>query len=167
MNYWPFIKHLFDSYDGGFPDIWMNGLSEEEILSTFHTLVSFCGSSHNKKVWSFERGTSLMINEIIHHEREFGEGRFESFSHKLTGLKVNGIELFDVDLWVEDDVLALDYKPGDDWNEYRVIGLFKLLYQLQQQTPSVHFSHADEGCRGTPHLEFTKAFTIFCSEMNS
>ena len=109
MNHWPFIKHLFDNYDG-FPDIWMNGLSEEEMLSTFHTLVSFCGSSHNKKVWSFERGTSLMINEIIHHEREFGEGRFESFSHKLTGLKVNGIELFDVDLWVEDDVLALDYK---------------------------------------------------------
>ncbi len=68
---------------------------------------------------------------------------------------------------VENDVLALDYKPGDDWNEDRVIGLFQLLYRLQQQTPTIYFSHADEGCRGTPHPEFTKAFALFCSEMNA
>ncbi len=162
MTPWTIVKHLFDFYDG-FPDIKMENLSEREMLLVFDTLVSFCEPNHDPKVWSLERRKNALINEIIHPEREFGEGRFEYFSHQLTGLRVGGVELFDVDIWAEDDLLALDYKPGDDWDEYRVFALFKLLYQLQQQIPGVCFTYSYEGCSHS-NPEFAKAFKVFCSE---
>lgn len=69
-------------------------------------------------------------------------------------------------MWSENDTLALDYNPGNDWNEERVTALFQLLWLIKQNIPNARIIHADEGCHHHPHPEFTKAFDAFIATKN-
>jgi len=93
MEPWASVLHFFENRDEGFPDIWIENLSEDETLIVFRLLLSYCGQGHNQQVYSFERGGKFPIEEIIHPKREFGEGRFEDFSHELTGYKSMALSL--------------------------------------------------------------------------
>src|SRR5690554_7191617 len=145
MNPWPQVKHLFEVDDGMLPDIYVENLANEEIVSIYEWVMSQCAVAHSPTLWSREQQMDIPIQDVQYPARQFIEGKVDTFRHCLAGLKIEGILLPELSVSVEEGGVSFDYRPGEGWNEETVFALFKFLRALKERVPRARIFQADEG----------------------
>jgi hypothetical protein len=161
MNPWLDVKHLFETDDGMLPDIYVENLSGEQIVSAYDWVMSQCSIAHDPTLWSKAKEIDIPIREVQHPARQFVAGNVETFRHCLTGLSVGGVMLPELSVSVEHGGISFDYRAGDGWNEKTVFALFQFLHHLKMLFPNAYIFQADEGCYSSPNVQFAEALLSF------
>lgn len=159
MNPWPTVKHFFEVDDGMLPDIYVENLMTEQTVAAYEWIMSQCSIANSPTLWSIEKEIDIPIRELQYPAREFAAGRVETFRHCLAGLSVNGVELPQLSVSVEDGGISFDYRAGEGWNEKTVLTLFEFLYQLKNLFPNARIFQADEGGIQLPMLSSRRRFS--------
>jgi hypothetical protein len=142
MTLWPGVQRFFEYVQfRGYQDIWLEGLSREEIGRVLD--------------WVLPQAN------ITPEPLAGDEDGLYDLGYELDGLRVGEVELLGVWIRIEEDGLAIDFWPGDYWDEVRVNALFEWLLQLHALVPHVRPTYADEGCRDSPDPAFGEAFDAF------
>jgi hypothetical protein len=161
MGPWSDVKHLFEIDDGMLPDIYVENLSNEEIVWAYEWVMRQCTIAHSPTLWSKDQKRDIPIKEVLHPAREFVGGRVESFRHCLAALRIDGVEMPELSISVERGGVSFDYRPGADWNEQKVFAMFRFLLALKRNVPNARILQADEGSYSNPNSEFAVAFANF------
>lgn len=161
MHPWADVKHLFEVDDGMLPDIYVENLSDPEIVSAYEWVMGQCTVERSPTLWSREQERDIPIWEVRNPARDFVEGRVESFRHCLTGLRLDGVVLPTLSICVEQGGLSFDYRPGDGWNDQTVLALFRFLLALKANAPNAKIFQANEGYDKSPNPEFAVALASF------
>lgn len=164
MNPWPRVKHLFEPDDGSLPDIFVQGLSSEQVVLVYEWVLSQCAIEGEPTLWSLAVGRDLPIREVAYPARAFARGEVESFRHCLAGLVIATVELPTLSISVESAGVSFDYRMGPEWGEPEVLALFEFLRLLRQLVPNAHVFQADEGGYEHPSPEFSQALQAYCAE---
>jgi len=164
LEHWNSVLHLFKNDDGSLPDIFIENLTENEIITIYNWIVSNSEIYNNPTLWSIEEQKDVPIKQIVNPAKNFVEGRVECFHHGLENLKMDGVIIPQLGIFVENGRLSLDYRMGLEWEPIEVEALFKLLYSMVKSAPNLKVRHADEGCYDKPNKEFTDAFAKYVKE---
>ena len=161
MNPWPYIKHLFEMDSGELPDILVEGLSPDQVVSVYDWLMKQCIAPVGTAVWSVERGQDVPIQEIPNVARAVIEGGVACFRHGLVNLRVGDVLLPALTVFVGPDGIEFDYRMGAEWNEKTVAALFDLLCEVRRSAPQATISQAYEGEYKNRNPEFATAFEAY------
>ena len=108
MNLWPKVRHLFEVDDGTLPDIYIQNLTNEQIVLTYEWVMSQCAISQDPVLWSTEKEIDVPICEIQYPAREFVAKRVETFRHLVEGLCICGVTLPQLSVSMEDSGISFD-----------------------------------------------------------
>jgi hypothetical protein len=135
---WKELHDLFDTDDGSLPEIQIQNLSSDEVITIFDYLKNACHHlSNNARFWSVEDQESKPINFVPNAAALVTQGRAEPFHVLCHGLSYGGEVIPDLGVFVFDDQISLDYRMGAEWNAARLKALFGTLRQIKQLAPAV------------------------------
>lgn len=167
MSAWEKIRHLFERDDGSLPDIFLQGLSGEEVVVVYEWLTARSRPQEGATVWSITENRDIHIREVLRPANELCIGNIESFRHQLKGLSALGLELPLLTVFVMPNEISLDYRMGPDWNERRVEALFEILRNLRMIAPRAKITRAEEGAHDKPDEEFGEAFDAYAKTFDA
>lgn len=138
MSYlWEQLHEYFDTYDGGLEDIEVNTLSGDEVANIYAYL-----RLHSKIVsgdfffWSEAVQKDLPIDSVENAARLVVDGEASAFHIAVSGLSYSGAVVPDLGIFVFDDSIELDYRPGPEWGPAELEALFACLHKVQRLAPS-------------------------------
>lgn len=161
INPWQRMKHLFEIEDGSLPDIYVEDLSNDEIVDLYEWLMTQCEIARNPKLWSIEMQKNVPIRDVSRPAKAFVEGKVETFRHCLAELQINGIELPELSVSLEPNGISFDYRTGTEWTEQTAIALLELLRQMLLRAPRSRIFQTGEGAHEQPNIEFSEAFRAY------
>jgi hypothetical protein len=128
---WKELHHLFDTDEGGLPEIRIVNLSQEGVVAIFSSLQQNCRPFANSQVyWSDEDQQDKPINSVPNAAALVVQGRAAPFHCLCRGLTCEGEMLPDIGVFVFQEEIALDYRAGQEWNARKLKALFGLLKEL-------------------------------------
>jgi hypothetical protein len=153
---WHKVGHLFNTDDGSLPDIFIDDLSNEEIVTIYDYVMTQATIDGNATAWSLESEKDIPIRNIENPATQFIENRIESFRHLIV-LKVGELELPSLSVCVGQESIEFDYRMGKEWNEKNVSALFRFLSEIQLIAPNSKIHQADEGGSENPSSIFQES----------
>lgn len=167
MQPWLLVRHLFEVDDGSLPDVYVEGLSGDEVVSIYNWVVSMSGDPGDKTAWYISSSTDVLIRIIASPAQAFIDGKIETFRHPLNGLCVNGILLPLLTMSIDSgSSISFDYRKGSEWKQSCINAFFEILAGVRAIAPSAEIWQADEGAWDTPNPEFSAALKLFESASN-
>ena len=158
---WQHVRELFEGDDGSLPDIFVENLSEIEIITVYEWVMSRCSVFGNPMAWSITDKKDIAIKDIHRPAQAFVEGEIEMFRHGLADLSYDGRKLPELTICVELEGISFDYRKGAAWNAHTVQALFSMLADIKQIAPSATITQAEEGCTNEPSQAFSAALQSF------
>jgi hypothetical protein len=155
---WQQIKSLFVDNDGSLPDIYIEPLTDRELISAYNFIRTLCSVPEEATLWSRTEERDVAINSVKEPAAKFVAGEVEMFRHGLDGLEIEGVAIPQLTVEVSKNQLSFDYKPGPDWGLVELKALFEFLKKLRGIAPQSRVFQADEGCYDNPNNEFEVAF---------
>ncbi len=167
VNPWPMVRQFFETDDGSLPDIQLENLTNDQLVSIYETVIRLCSIVGEPTVWSKIDEKEIPLREVAKPANDCLSGRIEMFRHGLADLRIDGIRLQLLNICVEKGYISFDYSMGSEWNPQTVAALFEFLWRIQQKFPHARISQNDEGMHDTPNLEFSEAMlTYIASKTN-
>lgn len=162
MQPWLLVRNLFEADDGTLPDMFIEGLSGNEVVGIYNWVVSMSGDPGDKTAWCISSSTDVLIREIASPAQAFIDGEIETFRHPLNGLCVNGIFLPLLTISLDStSSISFDYRKGSEWKQGSINAFFELLAGIRAIAPSAKIWQADEGAWDIPNPEFSAALKLF------
>ncbi len=90
---WSELRSLFEVDDGSLPDIFIESLTKEEVVSLYHKVMLQARIYHNPIAWSIEESLEVPLKELNDPASLVVQGKIESFRHGLDQLKIDGVKL--------------------------------------------------------------------------
>lgn len=156
------LLDLFATADGGLPEICILGLQGEEVAALYAMLRGVARFLVGKPVYRDRRDR---LDKPLDGEANPAllvvSGEAEPFHFLTRGIRVEGVELPDLGVFVLPNAVALDYERGPWWGRAQVTALFSLLRGLFARAvrPRVAYdadTGRDEGKR------FARALVTVC-----
>ena len=160
---WQQVRELFEIDDGSLPDIFVENLSQTEIVAIYEWVMSQCSVFGNPVAWSITDKRDIAIKDISRPAQAFVEGNIEMFRHGLAGLSYDGHKLPELTICVEPEGISFDYRKGSAWNEHVLHALFQLLSEIKRIAPHAAINQAEEGSSNKPSQAFRSAFESFAA----
>ena len=157
---WHRVGHLFHADDGSLPDIFVDDLSNEEIVTIYDYVMTQSEIDGDPTAWNLESEEEIPIRDIDHPAKQYIEKRIESFRHCIV-LRVAGLELPRLSICVGQESIEFDYRMGKEWNEENVSALFSFLSKIQSIAPRSKIYQADEGGSEEPNIVFQESLNEF------
>ena len=167
MSAWEKLRHLFERDDGSLPDIFVEGLSGEEVVAAYEWLTARSRAEEAATVWSVTEKEDIPIREVPRPAYELCIGNIESFRHQLQGLSALGVQLPLLTVFVMQNEISFDYRMGPGWNERSVEALFEILRNLRMIAPRAKITRTEEGGDGEPDEEFRIAFDAYAKAFDA
>ncbi|MGE8441404.1 MAG: hypothetical protein ACN6OS_07425 [Comamonas testosteroni] len=162
MQSWLLVRHLFEVDDGSLPDVFVEGLSGDKVVSIYNWVVSMSGDPGDKTAWCISSNTDVLIRKIASPAQKFIDGKIETFRHPLNGLCVNGTSLPLLTISLDSSSsISFDYRKGSEWKQSCINAFFELLAGVHALAPSAEIWQADEGTWDTKNPEFSAALKLF------
>ena len=98
---WHKLSHLFQNDDGSLPDIFVENLSDIQIIDIYNWVVAQAGLSGEPTLWSITEERDIPIKDIVNPAEKFVKDEVEIFRHGLERLIVNGVILPTLTISVE------------------------------------------------------------------
>lgn len=155
---WEELRYLFEIDDGSLPDIYIEAVTGDEIVSLYKQVMSRASMYGNPEVWSIEESCDILLKQISDPAASVIQGKIELFRHGLVGLESGGVRLPDLTICVEPNVLSFDYRMGECWGPKELEALFEFLWDLVQDLPHAKVFHAEEGAYEKPSEVFSRVW---------
>lgn len=143
---WQEVIALFETDDGSLPDIEIDNLSGEEVISGYEFVRNSAESlaTLNPYYWSTTQNREIPIKFADNPSIHVVSGEAESFHLCFDGIKSPmGKTIPTLGLFVFPDGLNFDYRMGSDWNLEAVQGLFEFLDALSKKFKEMQLSHTN------------------------
>lgn len=167
MNIWNQLHHLFDEDDGSLPDIFVEGISPEELVEIYTWVLSLTKPSGEPCLWSLEEKRDIKIADISNPAQYYIQGKGESFRHGLEVFSFNGVRIPQLSICIGESGVEFDYRMGKDWEAKELMALFEFLRGIKRIAPSANIIQAYEGGYKNPNKEFSNAFEVYADEHRS
>ncbi len=158
---WEEVRSLFEVDDGSLPDIFIESLTAEEVVSLYNKVMSHASIYDDPAVWSIEESREMLLKELDDPASLVVQGKTEPFRHGLNQLKFDGVALPELTICVEPTTVSFDYRKGINWGRYEVEALLKFLWDLVHDLPNARVIRADEGSSQNPSVEFSRAWNAY------
>jgi hypothetical protein len=155
---WHKIGHLFEKDDGSLPDIFVENLTNEQIVTVYNWVVSEAGIYGEPTLWSIKEERDIPVKEIDNPAQKFIDKEVEIFRHGLNDLIINGIKIPHLTISVEVGGVSFDYRKGKDWSSKEVRALLDFLLHIDRIAPDSKIFQAEEGSYEKPSIEFEELF---------
>jgi hypothetical protein len=130
---WNKLHDLFDSDDGGLPDIEILNLSEQGVKDIWVYLrQSAAGLAGDPWLWHNEMDQSIPVESVPNAAELVVSGEAAGFHVVLEGICFKGAVVPDLGVFVFPSAICLDYRMGPEWTSAKLEALFELLHQLQR-----------------------------------
>ena len=166
---WPQLHDLFDTDDGSLPDIFVENLSSDQVVTIYRWVRSQCEiycDDGEPTLWHCEQERDVSIKSLRDPAQLVISGRAERFRHGLKKFSISGVELPQLTVAVSPNEIEFDYRMGSQWGPSQVAALFDFLWSIQEMAPDAKISHSHEGdSKRSP--SFTVAWREFTREKSA
>ena len=152
---------LFDTDDGSLPDIFVENLSDKQIIEIYSWIRSISSVYGDPTLWNIKEKQDISIKQIKNPAYLFTIGEVEMFRHGLADLIIDGVEIPSLTISVEKEMVSFDYRMGNEWSTQTLEALFKLLKKIKDIAPNATIIQADEGSYDKPNNKFTEALSNY------
>jgi len=163
---WNRIWPLFENDDGSLPDIFIEGLTDEQTVQIYNWVLDRSSIYGEPTLWSIVEEKDIPVREIENPAQMFIDRKVEPFRHGLDNLVIEKVELPGLSICVEAGGVSFDYRMGADWTKSCVEALFKFLSMLKSIGPNARVFQADEGGHESPNSLFEEAFQEYMKTHN-
>lgn len=155
MNIWNKLHHLFEKDDGSLPDIFVENITPDEIVTVYSWVLSLTKPYGEPCLWSLEENRDIKITDISNPALYYIQGKSESFRHGLEEFYFNGVKIPQLTIYIGESGIDFDYRMGKEWNKIKLISLFEFLHEIRKIAPKSKIFQALEGGYETPNNEFS------------
>ena len=161
MDVWAKTKHLFDTDDGSLPNIEFD-VRENSTQSRVYSFLTNCAGileSETAYYWSKSKQSEIPISFGDNPADLVPANEAEPF-HVVFGEITSplGNNVPSLGLFVFQEMISLDYRMGQGWDENAVIGLFEILRTISKIVGS-NFNHL--GNQNDGGTELNEAFKMW------
>ena len=142
---WDKIKHLFENDDGSLPDIYIEPVSDQELIKIYGWVSSVSNPPVDASAWSTIKQCDVLLSEIDNPAKRFVAGELELFRHALLGLKINGVEIPQLTVEISTNCVSFDYRMGPEWGSEQIAALCELLRKIKMIAPTARIFQSWEG----------------------
>ena len=90
--------------------------------------------------WSKTAQNDLRVDPVENAVRLVVSGEADAFHIVVSGLSCNGAVVPNLGIFVFDDSIALDYRPGPEWGPAELEALFACLREVKRLAPSAEIT---------------------------
>jgi hypothetical protein len=144
IEHWNRLWKIFRENDGSLPDIELDNLSGDEVISGYEIIRNSAAriSSKEPGFWSTTKDTEVPFIFENNPAIDVISGEAECFHLCFDGItSPTGKAIPELGLFVFTDCLSFDYRMGPDWNIEAIEGLFELLLLLSKELKEMKLSH--------------------------
>lgn len=139
------VSYMLQNDDGSLPDIDFD-FQQKPVVGEAYALIQAKATrlvSKGAYYWSKSRNKEIPISFGDNPALALQSGDAEPFHVVFGGLQsATGAPIPDLGVFVlGEDLIALDYRMGTDWNESAICGLFDVMLALKMLSASVKISH--------------------------
>lgn len=167
MSIWDKLHHLFDEDNGSLPDIFVEGVSPEELVEIYSWVLLLTKPYGDPCLWSLEEERDIRIADIPNPALYYIKGKADSFRHGLEEFSFNGVNIPQLTICVGDSCVEFDYRMGEEWGAKELMALFEFLYRIKCIAPDAKITQADEGDYHNPNKEFSNVFEAYSNEQSN
>lgn len=134
---WLRVKSCFENDDGSFPTIEIANLTPAEVGEVYsYVRSSAVVANPEASFWDRVDGVDRNLDDVPNAGLWVAERRAAPFHFAVDGIHVNGIALPRLGMHIFQDLIAIDYQMGADWNPHNVSAFFSFLRSLVARTAS-------------------------------
>ena len=145
---WAQLRPLFENDDGSLPDIFVSGLTSEQVHKIYCWVRAQSGifsDTISPVAWDRVNNCDIEIQTIADPAGDFLAGRLESFRHGLNLFSFSGVEIPQLTVAIRESGIEFDYRMGAGWGQSQVSALFEFLWAIQRMAPNATITHGFEG----------------------
>ena len=153
---WNRLRHLFECDDGSLPEIRIAPLSDEEIVEIYEWVLSIAKleSDNRASAWSIKEQRDIPLKQIDRPAKKFVDGELQPFHHLLSDLKIGGLEIPELGIFVGSQQLSFDYRMGAEWGPSEVDALLVFLKAIHAKAKDARMHHHLELVQNNPNNAF-------------
>lgn len=155
---WLKVRHLFETDDGSLPDIFIQNLTDRQVVQIYNKVMEQSEIEGDPTLWSLEEEKDVPIKSVENPSQKFIEKKVDSFRHVINHHYINGVKIPTLSICVETKGVSFDYRMGNEWEEKQVSALFGLLSLLKEMAPNAKIFQANEGGYDQPSDIFATIF---------
>ena len=144
-EYWPDLKHLFDTDDGSLPDVFVTEISGAEVCAIYNWVMSLCEIYGEPTLWFDAQGKDVPIRDVPDPAGSVVAGDVIQFRHGLSGLCFGGVELPTLTIAVCPEDIEFDYRMGSEWGAQQLGAFLGFLAGVLELAPGAKVVHRFEG----------------------
>jgi hypothetical protein len=150
---WDELHELFDTDDGSLPDVVLYGLQPKSLQSSFDLLRKLAAPLEGQTLWHEEKQAQVPVEDVADAPTLVAAFRIPPFHVRFSGIRIGDVPIPTLGAFTFQEMLALDYRMGEQWNP-TVLGAFaRLLGQLKALAPEGHLAAVPGGGDVTEHAE--------------
>ena len=122
--------------DGSLPGIELTGLTRQDVAAIYAFIRRGSRLSNDAaEFWNKREERPISLDAVANAAELVANGEADSFHFCFTGLRVGGVELPELGLFVFEDNVELDYRMGRHWTRSTITAFFKMLRELCDLAP--------------------------------
>ncbi len=144
IEHWDSLWKILRENDGSLPDIELDNLSGDEMISGYEIIRNSAMriSSKEPVFWSTTKETDVSFTFKDNPATDVISGEAECFHLCFDGItSPTRKAILELGLFVFTDCLSFDYRMGPEWNVEAIEGLFELLLLLSKGFKDMKLSH--------------------------
>lgn len=142
---WETISNILFKEEGSLPEIRLTGLTSEHAAAVFSNLLEMANTTDlSQTIWHEKLKCEVPLSELPNAGALAADGVLSSLHVILSGIRSGGTLLPDLGVSVYTNEVALDYRPGSDWNPDVLAAFIELLSGLRSLEDGGRLEVADE-----------------------
>ncbi len=144
---WERLKSSFSEDDGSLPCVEFHKLTAKEVGDIYLAIREQSQLvSKDSTFWDDNSDCDRPIDDVPNAAALVSSYQAQPFHFAIQGVKIDGIELPCVGVQIFQELVALDYRMGDEWNALKLLAFFKWMRELLNMSKAgVLLPSADEG----------------------
>lgn len=161
MDVWAEFRQHFEFNDGSLPEVQLEDLGAAGVLSACRRLTEMGEFDAGfRGAWDVTENRSRDDLSFLESVQGVVEHRFESFHWTFSRVRVGGVELPELGVFVFDDAIYLNYRMGPAWTSATVTAFLELLELLLSVAPSSRLASGSSMLRPDAFMQSWTAFAL-------
>jgi hypothetical protein len=163
-KFWKRYHEYFDEHDGSLPEVRLSGIQAPHLSAVFDRLRGAASRLSESTFWDPRLEQDFLVASVPNAALLVASSAVPSFHVVLQGVRVGGIRVPDIGVFVFPDQVALDYQPGSEWNETALEAFLELVRQASLEAPEAVVETEPE-IEEEYRREFALEFAQYCDRV--
>lgn len=163
IELWDIVYPCFKNDDGSLPTVELQNLLDVEIGNIYSIIRKDTKIVTNEaSFWDIESQSERQLDDVSNAALLVPNMKAEPFHFCIDGLKFKNVKTPCLGFFIFQDVIAIDYRMGDQWGPEQVFALFSWLKEIINLTKRGFFTPTVNDCPPDPDV-FLEAWRKFLS----